>query len=435
MQKNKIEQTEQLLKKMQILVDKLRNNSSTIEKKNVLKEHEDLKDLLIMICNKNYQLFITGDKILKHKHEGKFNNIQIDYDLFELFKLLNERTISGHYALNICASFFLLFSEYEEILVKIFNKNLRCGVSSKILESIFDEKLTFSVPLANKYNEYLVDFEKEDWFYSRKLDGIRCLAFIESDSIKFFSRTGKEFFTLDVLKEALSPIKVMDKYRNGVILDGEVCILNNNYDEDFNLIKKEIRKKNHTIKNPAFYVFDCYSIRDFRNKKDSLNFSEKLLLLKTIVNNARGSVYELSQFPVASKTFLENTFATIPDVWEGLMLRKNAPSQFKRSNNLLKIKKFQEAEYKVVAVHNSNKIINNVDVFCCNALEIKHKGNPVKIGSGLTDSQRIAWYAKPEKILGKIITVKYFEETKNEKGNFSLRFPVLKAVHGEKRND
>ena len=34
---------------------------------------------------------------------------------------------------------------------------------------------------------------------------------------------------------------------------------------------------------------------------------------------------------------------------------------------------------------------------------------------------------------GKIITISYFEETKNQKGGISLRFPTLKVVHGEKR--
>ena len=36
-------------------------------------------------------------------------------------------------------------------------------------------------------------------------------------------------------------------------------------------------------------------------------------------------------------------------------------------------------------------------------------------------------------IVGKIITVQYFEETKNDKGGISLRFPTVKVVHGKER--
>ena len=37
-------------------------------------------------------------------------------------------------------------------------------------------------------------------------------------------------------------------------------------------------------------------------------------------------------------------------------------------------------------------------------------------------------------IVGKTITVQYFEETKNQEGGISLRFPTVKIVHGEKRD-
>jgi DNA ligase-1 len=36
-------------------------------------------------------------------------------------------------------------------------------------------------------------------------------------------------------------------------------------------------------------------------------------------------------------------------------------------------------------------------------------------------------------IVGKIITVQYFEETKNQDGGISLRFPTVKVVHGDQR--
>ena len=64
---------------------------------------------------------------------------------------------------------------------------------------------------------------------------------------------------------------------------------------------------------------------------------------------------------------------------------------------------------------------------------VEHKGNRVSVGSGFTIDERMYYKEHPEEILNKIITVKYFEETKNQAGNYSLRFPTVKVIHGSKR--
>jgi DNA ligase-1 len=67
-------------------------------------------------------------------------------------------------------------------------------------------------------------------------------------------------------------------------------------------------------------------------------------------------------------------------------------------------------------------------------LVIEHKGNIVEVGSGLSKEQRISWYSNPQEIIGKTITVQYFEETTNKNNNMiSLRFPVLKYVYEDGR--
>ena len=69
--------------------------------------------------------------------------------------------------------------------------------------------------------------------------------------------------------------------------------------------------------------------------------------------------------------------------------------------------------------------------FLCYQVWIEHKGHKVKVGSGWTQDQRLQYM--DGSIVGKTITVQYFEETKNDKGGISLRFPTVKIVHGEKR--
>jgi DNA ligase-1 len=62
---------------------------------------------------------------------------------------------------------------------------------------------------------------------------------------------------------------------------------------------------------------------------------------------------------------------------------------------------------------------------------IEHKGHKVKVGSGFSQEERIKYTT--ESIIGKVITVQYFEETHNDKGGISLRFPTVKVIHGDER--
>ena len=63
---------------------------------------------------------------------------------------------------------------------------------------------------------------------------------------------------------------------------------------------------------------------------------------------------------------------------------------------------------------------------------IEHKGHIVKVGSGFSQEQRLKYMTAD--IIGKTITVQYFEETKNDKGGISLRFPTVKHIYDGKRN-
>ena len=63
---------------------------------------------------------------------------------------------------------------------------------------------------------------------------------------------------------------------------------------------------------------------------------------------------------------------------------------------------------------------------------IEHKGHKVKVGSGFTQEQRLQYV--DGSIVGKTITVQYFEETKNDKGGISLRFPTVKHIYENERD-
>lgn len=202
--------------------------------------------------------------------------------------------------------------------------------------------------------------------------------------------------------------------------------------ENFHGLMKEITRKNHTIVNPRYNVFDLLTFDEFEGKVESRIFSERLDLLYTLDHNV--GVHVLQQERVTSQEILDDWIATAKkNGWEGCMLRKDVPYKRGRSKDLLKIKGMQDAEYEVVGVETGKATYNeggHKEFNVASALYIKHKDNIVKVGSGLSKEQRLRWFDHPEEIIGKTITVQYFEETQDSKtGEYSLRFPVLKYVY------
>jgi hypothetical protein len=110
----------------------------------------------------------------------------------------------------------------------------------------------------------------------------------------------------------------------------------------------------------------------------------------------------------------------------------------KSINVILKVKKFYDAEYIVEGVENStHRVIEDgreVEEEMLGNIFITHKGNQVRVGSGFSIEQRRQFYKNPSQIIGKTITVQYFEETHNQHGGTSLRFPTIKAIYETERD-
>lgn len=370
--------------------------------------------------------------------------IDIDYSIFHniLMKLAN-REVTGDAAEQLLQATVALFEyESQEILYKIIERNLKIGISlDNFLDVIGEKDTKFEVALAENLNKTKgVNPIDGTYFISRKLDGVRCICFINKQpdyvAVRFVSRQGKNFTTLNNLAAPVSYF--MRCMPNGNwVLDGEICVMDENGNENFHGLMKEVTRKNHTIENPRYNVFDILTLDEFEGKVESRIFSERLNLLYTLDHNV--GVHVLQQERVTSQEILDDWIATAKENgWEGCMLRKDTPYKRGRSKDLLKIKGMQDAEYEVVGVETGKATYNeggHKEFDIASALYIKHKDNIVKVGSGLSKEQRLRWFDHPEEIIGKTITVQYFEETQDSKTKeYSLRFPVLKYVYEDGRS-
>jgi DNA ligase 1 len=418
-------------------IEEMKATSSTNDKKSILQKYDSpvLRKLFEYVYSPFKQYYVTSDN-LKKRQDLSFDNYD---DLFSLLDDLNERRVTGHSAIQSVNGFIEKNKEFVDVIYDVIDRNLKTRATTTLINSVMPGTVpTFDVALAEKFegNEKKVNFDSGEWWASRKLDGVRCIAAIdENGDIKFYSRAGNEFLTLGVLAEELKSLNL-----RSVVLDGEVCIMKDGGLEDFQGIIKEIGRKDHTIQNPMYYVFDMLQAEEFNNQSGEIPLSTRLLQLGVFfsLHSDLKCVAPLVQIQVSSREHFEEMVADATNLgYEGIMIRKDVGYEGKRSKNLLKVKKMHDAEY-VVIDHESDvhRVIENgreIEEVMLKAVIVEHKGNQVRVGSGFSLDQRRFYHQNPDEILGKTITVQYFEETTDQHGEHSLRFPVIKVVHGQKR--
>ena len=424
--------------KLQNILSTLSKTSASTKKLEILtknKTNKVLRTVMFYTYNPFYQFYMK--KVPTTKVAGK-DTIDKKIDaLTYLLDTLRNRKVTGNAARDMVQDFLGSFNKIsQDIIGRILKKDLKIGMSGKSANKVWKNLIPeFSVALAKTY-EGKVDIFDGTWLTSRKLDGCRCITIIEDGDVKFFSRNGKEFNTLDVLKENLLSIVGM---KRSVVLDGEICITDGKGSEDFSSVMKEIRKKGHTIKNPKYYVFDMLTVEEFFSKKSKRTLRERLDVLVQDFPLDNNVIKQLEQYIVSENSFAEMQDNVKEEGWEGLIVRKDAPYKGKRSKDLLKVKKFFDDEYKVIDIEtgpftHSVKGKGQVTEDMLTAVIIKHKGYKVSVGSGFSIEQRKEFLKDPKKIIGKTITVQYFEESKNQNGGLSLRFPTCKFIYENGRS-
>ena len=422
---------------------KIQNTPGTNDKKATLKDN--LNDVIKLIFEDTYgpQKYY----IKKFEPNGNVGHlfIDLDYGVFHYLLMdLAARRVTGDAAYKKLQETVALYESYsQEILCRIIDRNLKIGISwDNYLSVIGQKESKFEVALAMNLDKVKgINPIDGTYYISRKLDGCRCICYVNkvfSDTwVEFKTRQNKIIATLDNLVE---PIKEFTKNLGPgeYVIDGEVCLMNDLGNEDFQGLMKEVTRKDHTIEKPRYNVFDLLTRGEFDGEAESPNFTDRLNMMHDLLT-PNNNVVLLEQEQVTSQEVMDRWTNKAQEFgWEGCMLRKDAPYKRGRSKDLIKIKKFQDAEYIVEGIIEGTATYNEggaKEYPVVAALIITHKGNQVKVGSGLSKEQRIGWLQNPNEIIGKTVTIQYFEETQDSKTNeYSLRFPVLKYVYDNGRN-
>lgn len=328
--------------------------------------------------------------------------------------------------------------EEKEIFKKIVCKNLPLGVDSKTINKCFPGLIpTFDVCLCDKYYDKpeLVDGKRE-FAISTKIDGCRCIAIKEKGIVRLVSRQGKLWLGCREIEKA-----IQDLPADNFVLDGEITIkdfMKYPSKEVYKMTTKIISTKNEIKEGVCLNVFDELSLQEWNskytertyetrqwemrkykesNKSDALNFLEDIYVGK-----------EVSQIEKLMKGIVRE------EDWEGLVIKfTDSLYEWKRSKNWLKVKAFEEMDLIVKDVEegtNSNK--GRLGALICEIEHPKLGHIEAKVGSGYSEDERIRFWDMKKELIGRVISVQYFEQTENTSTHVkSLRFPVFLELKEE----
>ena len=103
----------------------------------------------------------------------------------------------------------------------------------------------------------------------------------------------------------------------------------------------------------------------------------------------------------------------------------DAPYDCKRTSNILKVKKFKDADVRVLGVNEGTK--GDKGKLGSITIQFEHEGElwTSNCSSGFNDEEKDLYWEHPELLIGKIVNVEYFEITKDKKTNkYAMRFSI-----------
>lgn len=385
------------------------------------KDNELLKKVLWFVYN---PYIVTG---LSSKKINKMVNTQIKYapaeTIEEVFEYLQEHNTGTDVDIAYVLE-FIQGKPDQEMYGQIFTKELKLGITSRTINKVFPNLIPeFNVMLAEKYWDRMEELEKTnpDIIITQKYDGVRCVAIHDKSGVKLFSRQGKPIEGLHDLEEQLLWLPFG-------CFDGELLLNKDNipskdlYRETVTVVNSKDQDK----KNIVFNIFDTCEIKEFENGYCAAPCIERKKVIQELEEQMKPDWWKsvpILYYGKYDKNIVQQELnKQIALEHEGVMVNiANAPYEAKRTKNILKVKAMQDCDLKIIGFEEGT----GKNKGTLGAIIVDYKGFEVRVGSGFTDQDRKYFWANQNELLGRVITVQYFEETTNKKDNsLSLRFPV-----------
>jgi len=251
--------------------------------------------------------------------------------------------------------------------------------------------------LAHKYVDHK---HKLTWpvYGQKKLNGVRCLAFIKDDTVTYISRKGKKYETLTHWNDDLKNL-----FPSGTILDGEAFNPQLNFQEIIRRVKRVKTSRLNIEDDPLqYWIYDV--VETSLSYEDRLRFlmeRDSTQLIKIVRTQLLESEDQLKRFHQQN---LINGF-------EGTIVRSRH-GLYKpdcRSYDLLKYKDFLDEEFEIIGGRSAQGRDEGTVVFECKT----STGQSFNVRPKGTWDERKDYLDRIDQYVGQMLTVRFQEKSED----------------------
>lgn len=406
--------------------DLLASTSSIKAKKQLLAERRDdgnVKKYLDYLLN---PFFVTG---ISEKKIRKVVSVERPIQFHSFDELMayvrKNHTGSDDILASVQAYLDSVNPELRTFYIGIITKTIRVGCDAKTVNDALGYEFIPQWEVQQAYQIGKLKMNENEWFsLSQKLNGVRGTYF----EGKLISRQGKEFTGLEhILEDIRQLIPNSDEW----VVDGELIRKNVEHisdNENFRLTTGILSQEDGDKRQIQLVIFDILSKAEFLRGESQLRYRDRLEQLKDLEQRIQRR--NLSNLRIVDVLYTGNDMSMISKCLdrmvaegkEGLMLNRNCKYFTRRHNGILKVKQFYTVDLEIVDLEEGTGRLSGT----LGAFVVRYKNNYLRVGSGMTDDQRKKFWNDGLNLIGRVIEVKYKDESYDHRtGLRSLQFPTF----------
>lgn len=406
--------------------DLLTSTSSIKAKKQLLAERRDdgnVKKFLDYLLN---PFFVTG---ISEKKIRKVVSVERPVQFHSFDELMayvrKNHTGSDDILASVQAYLDSVNPELRTFYIGIITKTIRVGCDAKTVNDALGYEFIPQWEVQQAYQIGKLKMNENEWFsLSQKLNGVRGTYF----EGKLISRQGKEFAGLEhILGDIQRLIPNSDEW----VVDGELIRKNVEHisdNENFRLTTGILSQEDGDKRQIQLVIFDILPKAEFLRGESQLRYRDRLEQLKDLEQRIQRR--NLSNLRIVDVLYTGNDMSMISKCLdrmiaegkEGLMLNRNCKYFTRRHNGILKVKQFYTVDLEIVDLEEGTGRLSGT----LGAFVVRYKNNYLRVGSGMTDDQRKKFWDDGLNLIGRVIEVKYKDESYDRRtGLRSLQFPTF----------
>ena len=406
--------------------DLLASTSSIKVKKQLLAERRDdgnVKKYLDYLLN---PFFVTG---ISEKKIRKVVSVERPIQFHSFDELMayvrKNHTGSDDILASVQAYLDSVNPELRTFYIGIITKTIRVGCDAKTVNDALGYEFIPQWEVQQAYQIGKLKMNENEWFsLSQKLNGVRGTYF----EGKLISRQGKEFTGLEhILEDIRQLIPNSDEW----VVDGELIRKNVEHisdNENFRLTTGILSQEDGDKRQIQLVIFDILPKAEFLRGESQLRYRDRLEQLKDLEQRIQRR--NLSNLRIVDVLYTGNDMSMISKCLdrmvaegkEGLMLNRNCKYFTRRHNGILKVKQFYTVDLEIVDLEEGTGRLSGT----LGAFVVRYKNNYLRVGSGMTDDQRKKFWDDGLNLIGRVIEVKYKDESYDRRtGLRSLQFPTF----------